>query len=103
MRVLLEAYTRKAYYTQVEKIATPEVKAVPRGMSTQASGRLETKADAAGQMRPLNTSYQARAPLTDVPSEMQAGMQGQARIYTGWQTIYSRTSRYIAKTFHFDL
>jgi len=103
VRVLLEAYTRKAYYTQVEEIATTEVKAVPRGMSTQASGRLETRADAAGQMRPLNTSYQARAPLMDMPSELQAGMQGQARIYTGWQTIFNRTSRYIAKTFHFDL
>jgi putative peptide zinc metalloprotease protein len=103
VRMLLEAYTRKAHYTQVEEIATTEVRAVPRGMSTQASGRLETKADAAGQMRPLNTSYQARAPLLDVPSELQAGMQGQARIYTGWQTIYSRMSRYIAKTFHFDL
>jgi hypothetical protein len=103
VRILLEAYTRKAHYSQVEEIATTEVKAVPRGMSTQASGRLETKADATGQMRPLNTSYQARAPLTDVPSDLQAGMQGQARIYTGWQTIFSRTSRYINKTFHFDL
>jgi putative peptide zinc metalloprotease protein len=103
VRVLLEAYTRKAHYTTVEEIATTEVRAVSRGMSTQASGRLETRADAAGQMRPLNTSYQARAPLLDVPSELQAGMQGQARIYTGWQTIYSRMSRYIAKTFHFDL
>jgi putative peptide zinc metalloprotease protein len=103
VRVLLEAYTRKAYYTDVEEIAATEVKAVPRGMSTQASGRLETRADAAGQMRPLNTSYQARAPLKNMPSELQAGMQGQARIYTGWQTIFNRTSRYINKTFHFDL
>jgi len=103
VRLLLEAYTRKAHYSQIEEIATTEVKAVHAGMSTQHNGRLETRADAAGQMRPLNTSYQARTPLTDMPSELQAGMQGQARIYTGWQTIFSRTSRYIAKTFHFDL
>jgi putative peptide zinc metalloprotease protein len=103
VRILLEAYTRKAYDTKIEEIASTEVKIVPRGMSTQASGRLETKADQAGQMRPLNTSYQARAPLTDVPSTLQAGMQGQARIYTGWQTLFSRASRYVAKTFHFDL
>src|SRR4051794_20386571 len=49
VRVLLEAYTRKAYETKVEEIASTEVKVVPRGMSTQASGRLETKADASGQ------------------------------------------------------
>jgi putative peptide zinc metalloprotease protein len=103
VRVLLEAYTRKAYETKIEEIATTEVKVVPRGMSTQASGRLETKADPAGQMRPLNTSYQARAPLIDSDGNLQAGMQGQARIYTNWQTVASRVYRYCAKTFHFDL
>jgi hypothetical protein len=34
---------------------------------------------------------------------VQVGMQGQARIYTGWQTIAERVYRYVAKTFHFDL
>jgi putative peptide zinc metalloprotease protein len=103
VRLLLEAYTRKAYDSHVEELASTEVKMVPRGMSTQASGRLETKADPSGQFRPLNTSYQARAPLTDVPSTLQAGMQGQARIYTGWQPLAQRFYRYAAKTFHFDL
>jgi putative peptide zinc metalloprotease protein len=103
VRVLLEAYTRRAYDSKIEEIASTEVKYVSRGMSTQAQGRLETKADAAGQFRPLNTSYQARAPLLDVDDSLQAGMQGQARIYTGWQTIFGRVSRFVAKTFNFDL
>jgi len=103
VRVLLEAYSGKAYETKIEEIASTEVKVVPPSMSTQKQGRLETKADATGQMRPLNTSYQARAPLTDVQSALEAGMQGQARIYTGWQTVFSRASRYVSKTFHFDL
>jgi putative peptide zinc metalloprotease protein len=103
VRLLLEAYTRKAFDSHVEELATTEVKSVPAGMSTQKSGRLETKADPTGQFRPLNTSYHARAPLTDVPSTLQAGMQGQARIYTGWQPLSRRIYRYCAKTFHFDL
>jgi putative peptide zinc metalloprotease protein len=103
VRVLLEAYTRKAYETTIEEIATTQVKVVPRGMSTQASGRLETTMDPSGQFRPLNTSYQARAPLVDVPGKLQAGMQGQARIYTKWQTAWQRFYRFAAKTFHFDL
>jgi putative peptide zinc metalloprotease protein len=103
VRVLLEAYTRKAYDSQIEEIASTEVKFVPQGMSTQRSGRLETQADPSGQMRPLNTSYQVRAPLVDIPGQLQAGMQGQARIYTDWQTLARRTYRYAAKTFHFDL
>jgi hypothetical protein len=72
-------------------------------MSTTGSGRLETKPDPTGQFRPLNTSYQARAPLVDVPSAVQTGMLGQARIYTGWQPLAQRLYRYAAKTFHFDL
>jgi len=64
---------------------------------------METKADPSGQMRPLNTSYQVRAPLVGVSGQLQAGMQGQARIYTDWQTLARRTYRYCAKTFHFDL
>jgi hypothetical protein len=30
-------------------------------------------------------------------------MQGQARVYTGWQSLGWRLYRYLAKTFHFDL
>jgi putative peptide zinc metalloprotease protein len=103
VRVLLEAYTRKAYDTKIEEIASTPVKSVSPGMSTQRSGRLETTADPTGQFRPLNTSYQARAPLVDAPSTIQTGMQGQARIYTGWQPLVQRLYRYAAKTFHFDL
>lgn len=103
VRVLLEAYTRKAYDSRIEEIASTKVQYVPRGMSTQAQGRLETTADATGNFRPLNTSYQARAPLVDLDDSLQAGMQGQARIKTEWQTTFRRLYRYCAKTFHFDL
>ncbi len=103
VRVLLEAYTRKAYDSRIEEIASTKVQFVPRSMSTQAQGRLETTADATGNFRPLNTSYQARAPLVDLDDSLQAGMQGQARIQTAWQTTFRRLYRYCAKTFHFDL
>ena len=76
--------------SHIEEIATTEVKFVPRGMSTQARAGWKPRRTLRGQFRPLNTSYQARAPLIDVDDSLQAGMQGQARIYTGWQTIFSR-------------
>jgi len=103
VRVLLEAYTHKAYDSQIEEIAVTELKVASPGLSASAGGRLETKTDPSGQVRPLNTSYQARAPLTDAPGKLQTGMQGQARIYTGWQPLGRRLYRYCAKTFHFDL
>jgi putative peptide zinc metalloprotease protein len=103
VKVLLEANTRRSYDSHIEEIASTEVKFVPASMSTQGQGRLETRADPSGQFRPLNTSYQVRAPLLDMEDSLEAGMQGQARIYTGWQTLFNRLSRYVSKTFHFDL
>lgn len=103
VRLLLEAYTYRAYESQVEEVATSELKVASPGLAAAAGGRLETKTDPAGQVRPLNTSYQARVPLVGLPGQLHAGMQGQARIYTGWQSLGWRLYRYCAKTFHFDL
>ena len=104
VRVLLESHTGKAYDSEVVEIASSAVKVVPAGLSTQAGGRLETVTDpTTGSVRPLNTSYQVRAPLADKLGNVQVGMQGQARIYTGWQPLGRRIYRYVTKTFHFDL
>jgi putative peptide zinc metalloprotease protein len=104
VRVLLESQTRRAYDTEVVEIASSSVKAVPASMSAQAGGRLETVTDpSTGMMRPLNTSYQVRAPLANKLGSVQVGLQGQARIFTGWQPLGRRIYRYVTKTFHFDL
>jgi putative peptide zinc metalloprotease protein len=103
VRCLLEANTHRAYDSTIESIAAIEVQAVSRGSSTQAGGRLETKADPSGMFKPLNTSYQASAPLGDSAGRLQVGMQGQARIYTGWQPLGRRLYRFLTKTFNFDL
>ena len=103
VRLLLESNTYQAYESQVEAIADSEMKVASRGMSAQAGGRLETKTDSTGMVRPLNTSYHVRVPLGEAAGELQVGMQGQARIYTGWQPLGRRLYRYLAKTFHFDL
>jgi hypothetical protein len=103
VRCLLDANTHRAYDSRIESIAAIQVQAVSRGSSTQAGGRLETKTDPTGMVKPLNTSYQAAAPLGDSAGRLQVGMQGQARIYTGWQPLGRRLYRYLAKTFNFDL
>jgi len=103
VRMLLESHTRRALNSKVDKIAPTELKVVAPGMSAQKGGRVETKTDSTGQSRPVSTSYQARVPISDFGGTLQAGMQGQARIYTGWQSIFRRAYRYCAKTFHFDL
>ncbi|MCU0880489.1 MAG: HlyD family efflux transporter periplasmic adaptor subunit [Pirellulaceae bacterium] len=103
VRVLLESDTRRAYDSHVESIAAIQLEAVSRTSSTQAGGRLETKMDPSGMFKPLSTSYQAAAPLPELGGTVQVGMQGQARIYTGWQPLGRRLYRFVAKTFHFDL
>ncbi|MDX1948068.1 MAG: HlyD family efflux transporter periplasmic adaptor subunit [Pirellulaceae bacterium] len=104
VRVLLESNTHRAFDTTIEKIAATDLEAISRGASTLAGGRLEAKTDpASGITKPLNTSYQASAPLPAETGRLQVGMQGQARIYTGWQPLGRRLFRFVAKTFHFDL
>jgi putative peptide zinc metalloprotease protein len=103
VRILLEAETGRAFDTQIDDIAASEVKLISPAMTTTQQGRLEAKSDPSGMMKPLSTSYQARAPLDANVAAAQVGMQGQARVYTGWQSVRSRLARYLAKTFHFDL
>jgi putative peptide zinc metalloprotease protein len=103
VRLLLDSHTRQAYDSQIASIARIEVQAVSRGSSTQTGGRLETKTDPSGMFKPLSTSYQVAVPLGSEAGRLAVGMQGQARIYTGWQPLGRRLYRFVAKTFHFDL
>jgi putative peptide zinc metalloprotease protein len=103
VRVLLEAETGRAFDTAIDKISPSDVKLISPAMATQNQGRLEAKTDPSGMMKPLSTSFEARAPLNEAVTAAQVGMQGQARVYTGWQSVRSRLYRYLAKTFHFDL
>jgi len=72
-------------------------------MSTQAGGPLDTRTDGSGMQRPLSTSFQARASLALGEQSVPVGVQGNARIYTGWKTLAWRVGRYLARTFHFEL
>jgi putative peptide zinc metalloprotease protein len=103
VRLLLESQTGRAIDSYVAEVGANEMEAVNPALSSQKGGRLETVTDPTGMTRPLSSSYPVRAPLGAAAGSVQVGMQGQARIYTGWQSIASRVYRYVAKTFHFDL
>jgi putative peptide zinc metalloprotease protein len=104
VRLLLDSQTHAAITSRVAEIGANELEAVNPALSSRTGGRVETVTDpATGVTRPLSSSYPVRAPLGVVPGTVQIGMQGQARIYTGWQPISRRLYRYCAKTFHFDL
>jgi len=107
-RVKLEAdaYPGRALNSHVEQVARVELKDVPDSLAAQAGGRLETKLDRSGAVRPLSTSYHARVPLDDqgdLKGLLCPGMMGRAQIYTQWQSLGQRLHRYLSRTFHFEL
>ena len=64
-------------------------------------GRIE--AVTYGRERPIETTYQASAELSDEERVIFLGTRGRARIHVGYQTLASRTWRYLSRTFRFDL
>lgn len=105
VRILLDANTHRAFDTTIEDISTQSMIAVPQTMSSQGGGRIDTRTEqASGMQIPLSASYQAKARLPEgAGTNWQVGVQGQARVYTGWKTIAWRLGRYLSRTFHFEL
>ena len=101
-----DAFPGQYLKSHVEQVARVELKDVPDSLGSQAGGRLETKMERSGAVRPLSTSYHARVPLDD-QGELQGllcnGMKGHAQIYTQWQSLGQRLYRFLARTFHFEL
>jgi putative peptide zinc metalloprotease protein len=101
--IKLDAYRWTSRDGVIEMLASAPVEATPASLATQGGGRLETKTDRkTGTFRPVSTSYQARVPLSDDDGLLRVGLTGKAKIYTGWQSLFTRLYRYVIRTFHFD-
>lgn len=87
----------------VRQISEMNMKETPENLASQVGGSLDTKTDASGRLRPMNTSYQARVSLENVKVPLRAGYRGQAKIYVGWRSLGWRLSRFLFKTFRFEL
>lgn len=104
VEILLDAYTGRSIKTKVEAIADEPLRIAPTPLSSQAGGSLDTYTDKTGALRPLHTSYPARADLAKGEDQaVQIGMRGRAKVYTKWQSLGRRLYRYCARTFHFEL
>jgi putative peptide zinc metalloprotease protein len=103
VKIKLDAYRWKSVDGEIDKLASAPMEATPASLATQGGGVLETKTDRkTGTLKPISASYQARVPLNDDGELVRVGLTGKAKIYTGWQSLYERAFRYIARTFHFD-
>jgi putative peptide zinc metalloprotease protein len=102
-----DAFPGQVLTSRVVDIARIDMKTAPITLSSRAGGDVSTKQDqSTGQLRPLSTSYQARVPLEDqgeLRGLLTVGQQGNAKVYTRWQSLGKRLYRYVARTFHFDM
>ncbi len=102
--LMLDSLPGRSFDSEIEAVATAELKETPLGLSTHAGGDVDSVADPqTGVPRPLSTSYPAIATLPDVGRPLQLGMRGKAKIYTGWQPLSHRVYRFLTRTFHFEL
>lgn len=104
VELMLDSLPGVIFPSEIERVALSELTETPLGLSTHAGGDVASVADTeTGMPKPLSTSYPAIATLPDTGGEVQLGMRGKARIYTGWQPLARRVYRFITRTFHFEL
>jgi putative peptide zinc metalloprotease protein len=102
VHVKIDGFASEVFEGQVEEIAKIDLKESPKSLSHEVGYEVATKADSAGRLKPLNTSYQARI-LLDNPEGLKVGMRGRVKIYTGWKPLWSHIWRYASQTFNFRL
>lgn len=101
--IQLESYRFSPISTKIAQKAMLNMTVAPQNLTQQAGGGLQTKVDASGNAVPMNTTYQASAPIDDPSAELKMGMRGKARIFIGYTPLSVRAWRFVAKTFNFDL
>jgi putative peptide zinc metalloprotease protein len=106
--IMLEQSAGIVHHSEIESVASEDLKMSPVHLSSLHGGALPTKMDEGGVARPLSPVFEAVVPLVPSPGEearghMRIGLVGQARITTAPRTLGNRLWRYIQRTFNFDL
>ena len=76
---------------------------VPRTLQDRFGGGVLTKTAMDGTERPMDATFQVTVELPDNLVGLQPGERGRAKVYAGYQTLWKRAFRYLAKTVNFDL
>ncbi|HEY2892956.1 MAG TPA: hemolysin D [Pirellulales bacterium] len=100
--IKLDVMPFETFQSTVAEIG-PALKVTPRHISSKSGGELMSKQDETGVERPINTSFQALAPLDDPNGGLVEGLRGTGKISADWQPIGRRVWRYLMRTFNFKL
>jgi putative peptide zinc metalloprotease protein len=104
VEVMLHQSADFVYVSQIEKVATKDLKTSPVHLSSLHGGELPTKMDESGVPRPIGLVFEVTVPLPeDEHGLMRVGLVGRAKITTAPRTLGSRIYRYLSRTFNFEL
>ena len=67
------------------------------------AGSIPTRPDQSGIARPISTVYQAHVELPPADTPLLIGQTGRAKIDAGWLSLAGRLSRFVSRTFRFEL
>lgn len=101
--IVLDELPHTRFTTQIATISTDELKLAPSALSARHGGPLETKTDESGHERPVHTTYQAGATLSNRGDAIIAGARGTAKISAGTETLGRRLWRELARTLAWEL
>jgi putative peptide zinc metalloprotease protein len=105
--LMFEANVDRVYHGKIDTVAKVALEHPSPNLMESTGGYLAAKADKTGNQKLISTSYQARVPLAEAISGdhtlIYLGQRGQARVYTGWQSLGERLVRFVYRTFHFHL
>ena len=81
----------------------PQMKNVPRSLSSEHGGDIQTQTQASGALKPTTTIYQVSVPLESSDGLITMNSTGVARIHVGRSTVGQRLWRLLCNTFRFEL
>jgi putative peptide zinc metalloprotease protein len=100
----VSALAGRALTGTVAKVSAGNLAVSPHRLSAKYGGSLDTRTDPQSrEERPASTSYQASVVVDNADCTLRQDLTGQARIHVGTETFFTKTRRYLARTFHFAL
>jgi putative peptide zinc metalloprotease protein len=103
VKIMLDEIPGETQVTEISSISNRDVTYLPKSLSNQSGGAVETKRDPSGMDKPASISYWARAPLDDSDGLLVTGVKGQAKVDADWHSLGWRGWRFLQRTFHFKL
>ncbi len=101
VEIQLDQHSGRVLSGTIREIAEIDLKITP--VELLPAGMLPTRQDEAGVLRPAGTVYQGRVVLAPADSPLLIGQAGEAKVFAGSLSLGRRLSRYLSRTFRFEM